>query len=120
MCRVRCGRARRNVLTRRVSSWTASTRAVCQRMGAPGAGPGSGAAAGADMGSIPLVPLLLPRVAAVVVAVALPEPALVVVEQAQPGHPLGALPEVQVGDQQPSRAAVLGGQRLAVGVPCDP
>src|SRR6476659_7748975 len=99
MCRTRCGSARWKVLTCDVSSRTASTRAVYHRIGAPGAGPGS--AAGEEVTSVALVPLLLPGISPVVVAVALPEPLLVVVEQAQPGDPLGALPEVQVGDQQP-------------------
>src|SRR5262245_13108563 len=70
--------------------------------------------------SVTLVPLLQPRIAAVVVAVALPEALLVVIEQPQPGPPLGALPEVQVWYQQTGRTAVLGRQRPAVDLPDDP
>ena len=62
----------------------------------------------AVMRSVALVALLEPRVAAIVVAVALPEAGFVVVEQLQTGDPLGALPEVEVRDQQTGRAAVFG------------
>ena len=44
----------------------------------------------------------------------LPEAGLVLVPQREAAHPLRALPEVQVRDEQPRRAAVLGLQRLAV------
>src|SRR3954453_18270195 len=70
--------------------------------------------------SVPLVALLEPGVAVVVVAVALPEALLVVVEQGQPGHPLRALPEVEVWHQQPDRTAVLSRQRPAVVGPHHP
>src|SRR5207249_10233871 len=60
------------------------------------------------------VPLLAPRVSVVVVAEALPETRLVLVDQLEPAHPLRALPQVQVRDEQPRRPAVLGCQRLAV------
>src|SRR5271166_2077947 len=111
-------RARRNVFARAVSLLTSSTFALCQRPG-PGAGGaltvgaalgavvasagGAPAGAGCDAAvggassiSVALVALLEPRVAVVVVAVDLPEARLVVVQQTQPGHPLRALPEVQV------------------------
>src|SRR5947209_6070234 len=64
--------------------------------------------------SVALVALLPPRVTVVVVTVHLPEARLVVVEDLQAPHPLGALPEVEMGNQQPRGAAVLGGQRLAL------
>ena len=65
--------------------------------------------------SVAPVALLPPRVAVVVVAVGLPEAGLVGARvSVQPAHPLGALPEVQVRDEQPRRAAVLGLERLAV------
>ena len=57
--------------------------------------------------------LLAPRVAVVVVAVALPEAGLVAVAQLQRAHPLGALPEVQVGDDDAHRATVDRLDRLA-------
>src|SRR4051812_46516747 len=74
---------------------------------------------GADA-SVTLVALLEPGVAEVVVTVALPEPLLVVLQQREPGAPLGALPEVQVGDEPPPRPAVLAGQRAPLVRPDDP
>src|SRR5262249_60356889 len=61
------------------------------------------------------IPLFLPRITAVVVAVGLPEPGLVVVEELQPANPLGALPEVEVRDEQPGGTTVHRLERLAVG-----
>ena len=58
--------------------------------------------------SVPLVPLLAPWVAVVVVAELLPEAGLVLEQQLEAAHPLGRLPEVEVRDEQPGRAAVLG------------
>src|SRR5829696_8778341 len=70
--------------------------------------------------SVPPVALLAPGVAVVVVAQGLPEAGFVFGDQPQSSHPLGALPEVQVWDEQAGRTAVLGLERLAgVGV-CDP
>ena len=45
---------------------------------------------------------------------------LVVVADPQAGDPLGALPEVEMRDEQPGRAAVLAGQRLALVLGHDP
>src|SRR3954468_7713851 len=70
--------------------------------------------------SVTLVALFEPRVAEVVVTVALPETLLVVLQQREPGDPLGALPEVQVRDEQPHRPAVLAGQRAPLVRPDDP
>src|SRR3712207_9214887 len=53
--------------------------------------------------SVAAVPLLEPWVPAIVVAERLPEPRLVEPGQREPAEPLGALPEVQVGHQQPDR-----------------
>src|SRR2546430_17476079 len=64
--------------------------------------------------SVAGVPLLFPWVAVVVVAVGLPEPGLVVQAKFDPAHPLRALPEVEMGDEQPCRSAVLRLQRLVV------
>src|SRR6202008_744742 len=58
--------------------------------------------------SVALVALLAPGVSVVVVADALPEAGLVLLLELQAPYPLGALPEVEVGDQQPGRSAVLG------------
>src|SRR3954471_23631413 len=57
--------------------------------------------------SVAPVALLFPRVAVVVVAVVLPEARLVLGAQLEAAHPLGALPEVEVRDEQPGRATVL-------------
>src|SRR3954451_18739990 len=70
--------------------------------------------------SVAPVPLLQPRVAAKVVAVRLPEAGLVLVPELEAAHPLGALPEVEVRDEQPYRAAVLRVERLAVVAERDP
>src|SRR4051794_3742159 len=70
--------------------------------------------------SVPPVPLLFPWIAVVVVAVGLPEAGLAVVAQLGAAAPLRALPEVQMRDQQPGRAAVLGLQRLATVLVGDP
>ena len=64
--------------------------------------------------SVALIALLLPLVAAVVVAERLPEPGLVLSTQLEAADPLGALPEVEVGHDEPGRAAVLRRERLAV------
>src|SRR5690606_20496419 len=82
---------------------------------------GAGVARAPDWGaSITLVPFLAPGVATVVVAVPLPETRLVVVHELHAGHPLGALPEVQVRNQQPYRSAVFDRQRRAVELPHEP
>src|SRR4051812_36185547 len=60
------------------------------------------------------IPLFLPRVTAVVVPVGLPEAGLVVVEELDTSHPLRALPEVKVRNEQAGRPAVHGVERLAV------
>src|SRR5919202_7035661 len=58
------------------------------------------------------ITLLAPGVAVVVVAQALPETWFVVVHEPQASNPLGALPEIEVRDEQARRAAVLGLQWL--------
>src|SRR5688500_9614141 len=70
--------------------------------------------------SIPLIPLLEPRITPVVVTAHLPEALLVLGEQGQTRHPLRALPEVEVRHEQARRATVDVGQRCAVDVPHDP
>src|SRR6266576_6405504 len=66
-----------------------------------------------------LVPLLLPVVGVVVVAVALPEAGLIRGEKFNPAQPLGALPEIARRDDEAQRPAVLGLERLAVRLPRD-
>src|SRR5215471_1776516 len=63
---------------------------------------------------LPAVALFLPGVAAHVVAVLLPEAWAIAGHELQATHPLGALPEVQVRDEQPQRPAVLRTDRLPV------
>src|SRR5918992_337829 len=70
--------------------------------------------------SVPRVALLFPGVAVVVVAVGLPEARLVVVAQLESANPLGALPEVEMRNEQPRRSAVLGLERLAAVLIRDP
>src|SRR4051812_9760367 len=70
--------------------------------------------------SVALITLLKPRVSAVVVAERLPEAGLVLVAEDQPPHPLRALPEVQVRDEQAGGAAVLGLELVAVVAVDDP
>src|SRR3990170_416534 len=106
-CDCQPGTSRVSVRTRAVSSRRAVTVATCQfraairraRSGCP---------------SIAAVALFKPRVAAIVVAETFPEAWLVALEQAQAAHPLGALPEIQMGHDQPRRPAMLGRQRTAV------
>src|ERR1700730_6377315 len=64
--------------------------------------------------SLPPVALFGPRVAAHVIAVLLPETGLVAVHELEPAHPLGALPEVQVGHEQTQRPTVFRADRLAI------
>src|SRR5215213_8221161 len=71
-------------------------------------------------GSVTLVALLAPGVAAVVVAVLLPEPRAVPRAQRDPADPLGALPEVQVRHEHAHRPTVLDRQRPPVELPGDP
>src|SRR3954452_17111853 len=63
--------------------------------------------------SVAVIALLPPRVAVVVVAGGLPEPRSVLDEELESSDPLGALPEVQVRDEEPGRPAVLGVERVA-------
>src|SRR5438105_10413679 len=60
------------------------------------------------------VTLFLPRIAVIVVPVAFPESGPITTQELEPGHPLGALPEVQVGKEQPQRPAVLWTDQLTV------
>src|SRR5207249_3576453 len=74
----------------------------------------------APRGLVAPVPLLAPRVAVVVVAECLPEAGLVLLRQAQSPHPLGALPEIEMGNEHPCRPAVLRLQRLPAVAEGDP
>src|SRR5215216_1697205 len=60
------------------------------------------------------VPLLLPGIRVVVVAVQLPEPHAVVGHELELAHELGRLPEIALGHEQSQRRAVVGFERLAV------
>src|SRR5687768_7675283 len=112
MCRIRSATSRRSMTARGNGRVTSVTVALRQ--------PPSGARGRpAPSGSVTLVPLLAPRVTAVVVAVLLPEAGLVAGEQRQLADPLRALPEVEVRDEQAHGAAVLDGQRPPVELPHD-
>src|SRR5258708_5600308 len=65
-------------------------------------------------GSTSRVPLLVPRIALGVVAVALPESQSVFAQQHEPAPPLHAFPCVEMRHDQPHRPAVFRRQRLAV------
>src|SRR6476661_9322454 len=97
-----------------------TTVAACHGVGPDGA---AGADAPADIaedrgsGSVTLVALLQPWIAAVVVPVLLPEAWLVVRQQLEARHPLGALPEVQVRHQETGGAAVIHRQGRSVVLP---
>ena len=56
---------------------------------------------------LPTVALLSPGVAPHMIAVAFPEPGAIQGEKFQAGHPLGALPGVEQGDDQPGRPAMV-------------
>src|SRR6188768_987032 len=64
--------------------------------------------------SLPVVALLVPGVAAHVVAVALPEAGPVFGHELEAAQPLGTFPEVEVRHEQSERPAVIGGDILAV------
>src|SRR5882724_7395039 len=63
---------------------------------------------------VAVVALLTPRVAVVVIPERFPESGLIAIHQAQLPHPLGALPEVEVRNEEARRATVLGRERRAV------
>ncbi len=98
-------------MARAVSGRMSTTAAICHRLGG-GVAPA--------IASVTLVALLQPRIAAIVIAVPFPEPGFVVVEKLKARHPLGALPEVEVRDEQPCRTSVVGWERLPVDLPRDP
>src|SRR5215467_12360670 len=60
------------------------------------------------------IPLLAPGIAAVVVAARLPIPRLVLRDEADAGEPLGALPEVEIGEERAHRRPVRTRDRVAV------
>src|SRR2546423_5962525 len=66
------------------------------------------------------VTLLAPRVAIEVVAVGLPESRVLLVLEPDATHPLRALPEIEVRDEQSRGTAVLRMEWLAVELVCDP
>src|SRR5258708_28424064 len=65
-------------------------------------------------GSTSRVPLLFPRIAVGMVAVALPESQSVFVQQHETAHPLHAFPCVEMRHDQTQRPALLGRKWLAV------
>src|SRR3954451_21250023 len=81
---------------------------------------GATAATVATRQSVALITLFKPGVSAVVVAERLPEARVVLLGEVQAAHPLRALPEVQVRDEQPCRTAVLGLEVVALVAVDDP
>src|SRR5688500_12039754 len=69
---------------------------------------------------ITLVSLFAPWITAIVVAELLPETWLVTVQELESAHPLRALPEVEMGDEQAPRSTMLRRQRRAVVSESDP
>src|ERR671911_3119240 len=67
-------------------------------------------------GFLESIALFAPGVGVVVVAVPLPEPWLVLRSDLDAAEPLRALPEVLARDHEAERPAVLGRERLAVGL----
>src|SRR5687767_13339006 len=60
------------------------------------------------------IPLFLPRVSVVVVAANFPVAGLVVFDELDAGDPLGALPEIEVGNEATDRGAVCEREGFAV------
>src|SRR5689334_665975 len=81
---------------------------------------GAIAATVATRQSVALITLFKPGISAVVVAERLPEARVVLLGEVQPAHPLRALPEIQVRDEQPGGTAVLGLEVLAFVAVDDP
>src|SRR3954470_17839009 len=81
---------------------------------------GAIAATVATRQSVALITLFKPGVSAVVVSERLPEARLIGFHEVQPAHPLRALPEIQVRDEQAGGAAVLGLEVVAVVAVDDP
>src|SRR3954470_17303893 len=70
--------------------------------------------------SVALITLLKPGIPAVVISERLPEAGLVLLGEGETADPLGALPEVQMRDQQARRTAVLGFEVISVELVDDP
>src|ERR1041384_6749063 len=100
-----------------MSRWIARSQAR-QRLRIAGATPPRRARLGATAASATSgISLFFPRIGVVVVAADLPVARLVVLDEAHAGDPLGALPEVEIGDQTADRRAVLERERLAAEPP---
>src|SRR5215218_9646008 len=99
MCSIRSATSSRSCTDRASGRRTPATVAMCHLVAV-----GGRRRSGAN-GSVTLVSLLAPGVAAVVVPVLLPEAGLIARQQRELVNPLGALPEVQVRHQQPDRPA---------------
>src|SRR4051812_1513614 len=100
---VQSGTSSTSVTTRAVSAITSRTSAVihCRRFGRA-----------AGSASIAGIALLKPRIAIDVITELFPEAGPVIAGEFQAAHPFGALPEIQMRHQQPSRTAMFGGERL--------
>src|SRR3954466_11969815 len=112
-CPGQSGASRTSVFTWGVSSTTSATSQSCHVSGF--SRPTTAAPPTAPPG-----PLLPPRVSIHVVPQRLPEARLVAVGESEPAHPLRALPEVEVGDEQGGAPAWLGIERFVVVAERDP
>src|SRR5690606_30700694 len=65
-------------------------------------------------GSLSTIALLFPGVGDVVIAAGFPVAGLIALDEANPCQPIGALPEVTIGDQRANRCAVLTLERMTV------
>src|SRR5581483_3661002 len=90
-----------SVCARAVSWRTSMTRATCHSSRAGGAS------------GIALIPLLTPRIPAIVIAELLPKPRLIARHEPKATHPLRALPEIEMRHEQPRGPAMLRRQRRA-------
>src|ERR671916_1131719 len=104
LCPSQPGTSREMLFARGVSGRVSTTVATRQGNLGPGA----------PNRLVPPVALFAPGVGVVVVAQRFQEAGLVLVHEPEAAHPLRAVPEVEVGDEQAGRAAVLGGERLVL------
>src|SRR5262249_41531025 len=62
---------------------------------------------------VALIPLFFPWLTMIVIPKRLPKTRFIFVEQSETANPLGALPKIEVRNQQSRGAAVLGSERLS-------
>src|SRR5690242_13884486 len=87
--------SRMMLFTRLVSVTRACTRPTCHS-----------SLRGVGCASVAVIPLLLPGIAIVVISARLPEAGLILGHEAKPPQPLGALPKVEMRDQEAGWASM--------------